>query len=99
MMLRSNGVVLALASTTLLAACDQNQTTEISPRSLAVASARPSGAVVPTTSVVASGLNNPRGIAFGPDGGIYVAEAGTGGNASTAGQCVQDPNPSTSGPT
>jgi hypothetical protein len=30
-------------------------------------------------TVVMSGLDNPRGIALGPDGGIYVAEAGRGG--------------------
>ncbi|MFN8633233.1 MAG: ScyD/ScyE family protein [Chloroflexota bacterium] len=29
--------------------------------------------------VVASGLSNPRGLAFGPDGSLYVAEAGKGG--------------------
>jgi glucose/arabinose dehydrogenase len=39
----------------------------------------------PTTAqaartVVASGLDAPRGIAFGPDGRMYVAEAGTGGD-------------------
>src|SRR4029079_6434067 len=28
--------------------------------------------------VVASGLNNPRGLAFSPNGGVYVAEAGAG---------------------
>lgn len=34
--------------------------------------------------VVATNLNNPRGLAFGPDGTLYIAEAGTGGN----GGCV-----------
>lgn len=30
--------------------------------------------------VVASQLNNPRGLAFGPNGALYIAEAGTGGD-------------------
>lgn len=34
-----------------------------------------------TLEVVASGLANPRGLNFGPEGGLYVAEAGTGGTA------------------
>jgi len=33
----------------------------------------------PTFSVVARNLNNPRGLAAGPDGAIYVAEAGRAG--------------------
>ncbi len=31
-----------------------------------------------TSTVVASGLNNPRGMAFGPDGNLYVLEQGVG---------------------
>ena len=32
--------------------------------------------------VVASGLDNPRGLAFGPDGFLYVVEAGRGGDST-----------------
>lgn len=35
--------------------------------------------VAATNTLIMSGLNNPRGLALGPDGGIYVAEAGVGG--------------------
>jgi len=45
-------------------------------------------------SVVASGLNNPRGLTFGPDGALYVAEGGTGGSAQTSSlDCEQVPFP------
>ena len=33
-------------------------------------------------TVIASNLDNPRGIAFGPDGALYVAEAGRGGTST-----------------
>jgi hypothetical protein len=47
-----------------------------------------------TVSVVATGLNNPRGLHFGPDGRLYVAEAGLGGmSMNTVGQCQQVPPP------
>lgn len=39
--------------------------------------------------VVATGLEGPRGLRFGPDGDLYVAEAGTGGTTSTSGECAQ----------
>ena len=43
--------------------------------------------------VFATGLNNPRGLKFGPDGSLYVAEGGTGGTATTVGLCTQVPSP------
>jgi hypothetical protein len=36
----------------------------------------------PQAEVIASGLANPRGIAFSPNGELYVAEAGRGGNGN-----------------
>lgn len=45
--------------------------------SLAMAlSAAPAAAATYISTVVASGLNNPRDLAFGPDGALYIAEAG-----------------------
>ena len=43
----------------------------------------------PVVSVFATGLNNPRGLTFGPNGNLYVAEGGLGGTNSTVGQCPQ----------
>jgi len=38
-----------------------------------------------TTTVVMSGLNSPRGLSWGPEGGLYVAEAGT---SAITGPCI-----------
>lgn len=40
---------------------------------------------------VATGLDNPYKLTFGPDGALYVAEAGTGGDDI----CSEEPNPET----
>lgn len=53
----------------------------------------PTPQAVGTVSVYATGFNNPRGLKFGPDGMLYVAEGGTGGSNSTVGQCDQVPGP------
>lgn len=39
-------------------------------------------AQAPALQVIASGLDNPRGVVFGSDGALYVAEAGHGGTSS-----------------
>ncbi len=50
-------------------------------------------------TVVASHLNGPRGLAFGPDGTLFIAEAGTGGTTPAPAGCptLGPPGPSHGG--
>lgn len=54
------------------------------PMLLALCLAAGASQSAPQVDVIASGLNNPRGIALAPNGQLYVAEAGSGGN----GHCI-----------
>jgi hypothetical protein len=49
-------------------------------------------------TVYASGLESPRGLKFGPDGDLYVAEAGSGGTISTVTTCPTTQVPPPIGP-
>ena len=65
----------------LLAAC----TTEIASGPLDSPAESKTAVTTPSRTVVMSGLDAPRGLAWGPEGGLYVAEAG---GTSVNGPCV-----------
>lgn len=58
--------------------------TRMIPRALSVVAATlvAGSAAATTVTVIATGLSNPRGLAFAPNGQLFVAEVGSGGNGS-----------------
>jgi hypothetical protein len=81
---RKGGVFAAFAGAAVIA---------ISGVALATGAATAGAATPRALQTVASGLNSPRHLSVGPDGALYVAEAGTGGPSSGAGaNCVATTN-------
>jgi hypothetical protein len=73
-----------LAGLCLLAACTAEAPSR-PPAAPTESKAGVSAASTASTAVVMSGLDSPRGLAWGPEGALYVAEAG---NTSVTSQCA-----------
>lgn len=82
----------------LLASCQKEtiSTDQASNQDMAVSLLKKSEPA--TVSLFATGLNDPRGLDFGPDGNLYVAEAGIGGTTTTVDICPQLQAPFPFGP-
>jgi len=81
--------LLALAAVTALGGAATAAPGTTKSPSQAMADAARHGAGGGGLKVVADGLDNPRGIGFGPDGALYVAESGSGGPGPE--NCIQSP--------
>ena len=79
---------LALAVAVVVSPIQAAARGQVTPQGIA-SLVEPQAAEAVTVSVFATGLYNPRGLKFGPDGYLYVAEGGKGGTHSTAGKCEQ----------
>ncbi len=86
-------VALALLVIAVLAGSAATVTLAANPDSQSINHIQASSKPASDLFVFASGLNNPRGLKFGPDGYLYVAEGGIGGTNSTVGKCDQVPAP------
>ncbi len=73
---------LLLASSLILSACSE---TPIAPSPTSVPLVVHATVSAASVTSVMSGLNSPRGLDWGPEGGLYVAEAGT---TQTTGACI-----------
>lgn len=89
-MTRSKKLETAISASLLLSICSLSSAQRFPHRGGTATNALHSG--VGTATVFAKDLRFPRGLKFGPDSRLYVAESGLGGNENTVGLCDQDPN-------
>jgi len=86
-------IITGIALLLLLTSCQNDSVQTTGPQSLgdlAVSKKdKTKELTLSTVKVFATGFNNPRGLKFGPDGFLYVAEGGMGGTDSTIGICPQ----------
>jgi hypothetical protein len=80
---------LSLVVIAVLGACTDATPTALDPTLPTSASTKKDApAVGPSVTVVMTNLDNPRGLAWGPEGALYVAEAG---NRTNTGPCAPAP--------
>jgi len=89
------GMTIVMTLTFILVSCQKDQPTDPTSSASTNQTLDKNGnsLTAGSFSIFATGLNNPRGLKFGPDGFLYVAEGGIGGNDSTIGKCEQVPFP------
>jgi sugar lactone lactonase YvrE len=76
-----SSLVILLLSSLVFYSCNDNATTPVDSNSSQIL--EKNKPTIVTVSTFATGLNNPRGLKFGHDGYLYVAEAGTGGSLTS----------------
>lgn len=89
-MTRCKKMTTVIAANLLLSLCSPSSAQRFPHRTGAATNGLHSG--LGTATVFATDLRFPRGLKFGPDSRLYVAESGLGGTETTVGLCDQDPN-------
>jgi len=79
-------IMIGITVTFVLYSCQKDMKPKDQPNNdqrVDMLNAKPADNIQGTVSVFSTGFNNPRGLKFGPDGNLYVAEGGTGGTTLT----------------
>jgi hypothetical protein len=80
-------IMIGIPATLALYSCQKGSNQSNNNQRVELLNAKPTENVMGTVSVFAWGFNNPRGLKWGPDGNLYVAEGGIGG-ATITNQCA-----------